>query len=89
MRKRTSPKQNKPTEDETPSSATVIASLILLALKLPFRQFNGSELAIISGIGRTAISQIKNAVDSPFSLEKCTLRRLDRWLAEHPGFKQT
>jgi hypothetical protein len=34
------------------------------------------------------MSQIKNASDSPFSLGKCTLQRLDTWLANHPGFKQ-
>jgi hypothetical protein len=34
------------------------------------------------------MSQIKNAADSPFSLGKCTLQRLDGWLAQHPGFKQ-
>ena len=34
------------------------------------------------------MSQIKNASDTPFSLGKCTLQRLDTWLAKHPGFKQ-
>jgi len=27
------------------------------------------------------MSQIKNASDTPFSLGKCTLQRLDKWLA--------
>lgn len=75
-------------EDETFTSATTIAALLFLAAKLPHRQFNSAELAVLSGIGRTAMSQIKNAGDTPFSLGKCTLQRLDGWLAKHPGFKQ-
>ena len=39
-------------------------------------------------IGRTAMSQIKNAPDTPFSLGKCTMQRLDSWLASHQGWKQ-
>lgn len=70
------------------SSATTIAALLFLAAKFPYRQFNGAELSVLSGIGRTAISQIKNEHDTPFSLGKCTLQRLDGWLANHPGFKQ-
>jgi hypothetical protein len=70
------------------SSATAIAALLFLAAKFPHRQFNSAELSVLSGIGRTAISQIKNAPDTPFSLGKCTLQRLDGWLAKHPGFKQ-
>lgn len=70
------------------STATTIAALLFLAERFPFRQFNSAELAIVSGVGRTAMSQIKNAPDTPFSLGKCTLQRLDAWLAEHPGFKQ-
>ncbi|MBA3834139.1 MAG: hypothetical protein H0X34_20060 [Chthoniobacterales bacterium] len=70
------------------SFATTIAALLFLAAKFPHRQFNGAELSVLSGIGRTAISQIKNAQDTPFSLGKCTLRCLDGWLAKHPGFKQ-
>ena len=70
------------------SSTTTIAALLFLAAKFPHRQFNGAELSVLSGIGRTAISQIKNAADTPFSLGKCTLQRLDAWLARHPGFKQ-
>jgi hypothetical protein len=69
-------------------STTTIAALLFLAAKFPHRQFNSAELCILSGIGRTAISQIKNAKDTPFSLGKCTLQRLDAWLAKHPGFKQ-
>ena len=46
------------------------------------------ESCVLSGIGRTAMSQIKNAPDTPFSLGKCTLQRLDAWLAKTPGFKQ-
>lgn len=70
------------------SSATTFAALLFLAEKFPHRQFNTSELSLLSGIGRTAMSQIKNAPDTPFSLSKCTLRRLDAWLDRHPGFKQ-
>lgn len=69
-------------------SSTTIAALLFLAAKFPHRQFNGVELSVLSGIGRTAMSQIKNAPDTPFSLGKCTLQRLDAWLAKHPGFKQ-
>ena len=70
------------------SSATTIAALLFLAAKFPHRQFNSAELCVLSGVGRTAISQIKNAPDTPFSLGKCTPQRLDAWLAKHPGFKQ-
>jgi hypothetical protein len=70
------------------SSATTIAALLFLAAKFPHRQFNSAELSVLSGIGRTAMSQIKNSSDTPFSLGKCTLQRLDGWLAKHPGFKQ-
>ncbi len=70
------------------SSTTTIAALLFLAAKFPHRQFNSAELCVLSGIGRTAMSQIKNAPDTPFSLGKCTLQRLDAWLAKHPGFKQ-
>jgi hypothetical protein len=77
-----------PTEEETLNSATTIAALLFLAEKFPHRQFNSAELSIVSGIGRTAMSQIKNADDTPFSLGKCTMRRLDSWLEKHPGFKQ-
>jgi len=69
-------------------ATTTLAALLFLAEKFPYRQFNGAELAVISGVGRTAMSQIRNASDTPFALGKCTLKRLDSWLASHPGFKQ-
>jgi hypothetical protein len=69
-------------------SVTTIAALLLLGAQFPHRQFNIAELCVLSGVGRTAMSQIKNARDTPFSLGKCTLQRLDVWLANHPGFKQ-
>jgi len=75
-------------ENDAFSSTTTIAALLFLAAKFPHRQFNSAELCVLSGIGRTAMSQIKNAGDSPFSLGKCTLQRLDGWLAKHPGYKQ-
>jgi hypothetical protein len=83
-----SEKQLSPVEKDSFSSATTIAALLFLAAKFPHRQFNGAELCVLSGIGRTAMSQIKNSPDTPFSLGKCTLQRLDMWLAKHPGFKQ-
>ncbi len=55
-------------EDDSFSSTTTIAALLFLAAKFPHRQFNSAELCVLSGVGRTAISQIKNAADSPFSL---------------------
>jgi hypothetical protein len=88
MAKQTSNKAVGQAEQECSFSATTIAALLFLAAKFPHRQFNSSELCVLSGIGRTAMSQIKNAADSPFSLGKCTLQRLDGWLAKHPGFKQ-
>lgn len=75
-------------EGEAICSTTTIAALVLLGAQFPQRQFNSAELSVLSGIGRTAMSQIKNADDTPFSLGKCTLARLDRWLARHPGRKQ-
>lgn len=86
MKKR--PTESEPEIEEGLNSATTMAALLLLAEKVPHRQFNSAELSIISGIGHTAISQIKKAADTPFSLGKCTLRRLDSWLERHPGFKQ-
>jgi len=83
-----SARQLNPTENDSFSSATTIAALLFLAAKFPHRQFNGAELCVLSGIGRTAMSQIKNSPDTPFSLGKCTPQRLDTWLAKHPGFKQ-
>jgi hypothetical protein len=88
MAKQTSNKAVGQAEQECSFSTTTIAALLFLAAKFPHRQFNSSELCVLSGIGRTAMSQIKNAADSPFSLGKCTLQRLDGWLAKHPGFKQ-
>jgi hypothetical protein len=75
-------------DSEAICSTTAIAALLLLGAQFPHRQFNSAELCVLSGIGRTAMSQIKNASDTPFSLGKCTLQRLDKWLAEHPGCKQ-
>ena len=68
--------------EDSLSCTTAVAALIFLAEKFPHRQFNGAELSIISGIGRTAMSQIKNAPDTPFSLGKCTMQRLDSWLSK-------
>lgn len=59
--------------------------LMSLAERLPYRQFNVSELALLSGLGMTTISTIKQSADSPFSYGKCTLARLDAWLAVHRG----
>ena len=75
-------------ESDSLNSPTTIVALLFLAEKVPHRQFNSAELSVVSGIGRTAMSQIKNASDTPFSLGKCTLQRLDTWLATHPGHKQ-
>lgn len=75
-------------EHDAFSSTTTIAALLFLAAKFPHRQFNSAELSVLSGIGRTAMSQIKNTQDTPFSLGKCTLQRLDAWLAKPTGFKQ-
>jgi hypothetical protein len=86
--KTNSARQLNPVENDSFSSTTTIAALLFLAAKFPYRQFNSAELCILSGIGRTAMSQIKNAADTPFSLGKCTLQRLDAWLAKRPGFKQ-
>jgi len=86
--KTNSAKQLNQVENDSFSSTTTIAALLFLAAKFPYRQFNSAELCILSGIGRTAMSQIKNAADTPFSLGKCTLQRLDAWLAKRPGFKQ-
>ena len=76
------------TDGDAICSTTTIAALLLLGAQFPHRQFNSAELCILSGIGRTAMSQIKNARETPFSLGKCTLQRLDKWLGEHPGHKQ-
>ena len=86
--KTNSAKQLNRVENDSFSSTTTVAALLFLAAKFPYRQFNSAELCILSGIGRTAMSQIKNSADTPFSLGKCTLQRLDAWLAKRPGFKQ-
>jgi hypothetical protein len=86
--KSNSAKKIRPEENDSFPSTTTVAALLLLAAKFPHRQFNSAELCILSGIGRTAMSQIKNAPDTPFSLGKCTLQRLDTWLAKRPGLKQ-
>ncbi len=65
-----------------------LLGLMFLAEKFPHRQFDTSELAVLSGLGRSMISRIKNAPDTPFSGGKCTMRRLDCWLRRHPGFKR-
>ncbi|HEY5769731.1 MAG TPA: hypothetical protein VIS71_07795 [Terrimicrobium sp.] len=88
MRKATPTQETEQAEEDSPSYATTIAALLFLAEKFPHRQFNSAELSIISGIGRTAMSQIRNAPDTPFSLGKCTMQRLDSWLTSHPGWKQ-
>lgn len=88
MRKQSTPQLAEATAAGACSSVTTIVALVLLAAKFPHRQFNSAELSILSGVGRTAMSQIKNASDTPFSLGKCTLQRLDAWLAKHPGVKQ-
>lgn len=75
-------------QDDGIDTITTIAALLFLAEKFPHRQFNSAELSIVSGVGRTAMSRIKNAPDTPFSLGKCTMARLDRWLARHRGFKR-
>jgi hypothetical protein len=88
MAKQTTTRAVAMAEQDSFSSATTIAALLFLGAKFPHRQFNSAELCVLSGVGHTAMSQIKNASDSPFSLGKCTLQRLDGWLAKHPGFKQ-
>ena len=77
-----------PAEEIGLDPITTFAALLFLADKFPHRQFSAVELAIISGLGRTALTQIKKAPDTPFSLGKCSLRRLDEWLAAHPGVKR-
>jgi hypothetical protein len=51
-----SAKQHPPIENDSFSSTT-IAALVFLAARFPHRQFNSAELCILSGIGRTALSQ--------------------------------
>ena len=50
--------------EDSLSCTTTVAALLFLAEKFPHRQSNSAELSIISGIGRTAMSQIKNAPDT-------------------------
>ena len=76
-----------PADESDSNPISTFAALMFLAEKFPHRQFSIAELSMLSGLGRRALSQIKNAKDSPFSLGKCSLRRLDQWLASHPGFK--
>jgi hypothetical protein len=87
MNKRQSEEFEPPT-DEGLSFATSVAILLLLAEKYPHWQFNSKQLCKITGVGRTAMTQIRKASDTPFSVGKCTPRRLDAWLEKHPGYKQ-
>jgi hypothetical protein len=89
MKSRTPKTQPNPLEIPGFDTVAACAALMFLAQQFPHRQFDTSELTILSGLGRTTISQIKNADDTPFSCGKCSLPRLDQWLALHPGFKQT
>lgn len=89
MPKQTTLKAADHSEDEdTLGAATELVALLFLAEKFPHRQFNCAQLAVLSGLSRTTLSQIKNAPDTPFSAGKCTPRRLDAWLRRHPGYKQ-
>ena len=54
-------RHRQPAENETFTSATTIAALLFLAAKFPHRQFNSAELAVLSGIGRTAMSQTQTS----------------------------
>jgi len=66
------------------SSAIAIAGLLYFAEKFPHRQFTSAELSIVSGIGHTAMSQIRNADDTPFSLGKAHCADSNAWL-ENPS----
>ncbi|MEY2561830.1 MAG: hypothetical protein QOH88_23 [Verrucomicrobiota bacterium] len=66
---------------------TLALALTCLATQFPDRQLNATELCIATGIGRTAMSKISAATDTPFALRKCTASRLNAWLQTHPGFK--
>ena len=67
-------------EEDAMSSATTFAALLFLAEKFPHRQFNASELSLLSGIGRTAMTQIKNSGRYPiFSREMHAAP--PRWMA--------
>jgi hypothetical protein len=90
MSKTAAPPEPDRVEDEGfVASTNQLLALLFLAEKSPHRQFNTKELALITGLSRTTISQIKNVTDTPFSAGKCTPRRLDNWLRRHPGFKQS
>ena len=69
MAKQTSNKAVGQAEQECFFSATTIAALLFLAAKFPHRQFNSSELCVLSGIGRTAMSQIRTPPTRRFRLE--------------------
>jgi len=84
-RRRTSKPQ--PAVESGSMTAEDLLALYIIAERFPHRQFTPSQLAELSGLGRTMVSQIKNETDSPFSGGKCSLRRLDVWLDKHPGFK--
>lgn len=66
---------------------TLTLAFACLAQAFPTRQMNGAELCLASSIGRTAMSKISQATDTPFALGKCTAARLNEWLQKHPGFK--
>lgn len=66
---------------------TLTLALTCLAAQFPDRQLNATELCIATGIGKTAMSKINQADDTPFALQKCTASRLNAWLKTHPGFK--
>ncbi|MDB6175564.1 MAG: hypothetical protein JWL59_4875 [Chthoniobacteraceae bacterium] len=87
MNNRKSP-QNSDSDEDDIKDPLLIFALFQLASKFPDRRFTGAQLSILMGIGRTAISQIKNEPDSPFSLSKCTMKKLGRWLDQHSGYKQ-
>ncbi len=83
-----SPTNPDPDDDDEIKDPSKIFALFLLAMLMPQHQFTGTELSVVMGIGRTSISQIKKELDSPFSLSKCTVKRLDAWLDKHPEYKQ-
>ncbi len=89
MNKRKSPRNSDAADDDDEiNDPFSILLLFLLAYIVPQYRFTGTQLSILMGIGRTAISQIKNEPDTPFSLSKCTVKQLDAWLETHPSYKQ-
>ena len=66
-------------DEEALTSATTFAALLFLAEKFPHRQFNAKELALLSGIGRTAITQIRNAPDT-----RAPAKRTATWVQVPP-----